>query len=65
MRIDPHDTHMMSSSGLHIRVLETEYIGALPAHINIQEGREGEREEHSFMLEAGREVQWQITSLLA
>lgn len=45
MRTDPHDTYMMLSSGLHIRVLETEYIGALPAHINIQE----RREENSFM----------------
>ena len=44
-----HVTHTMPSSGLHIRVLETEYIDAVPAHINIQEGREGEREEHSFM----------------
>lgn len=64
MRFDPCDTHVMLSSGLHIHVLETEYIGALPAHINIQEGREGGRKTHSC-LEAGGEVQWQIMSLLA
>lgn len=54
MRTDPRDTHVMLFSGLHTCVLETEYIGALPAHINIQKGRGKGREESSFMFRGWR-----------
>lgn len=54
MRTDPRDTHVILSSGLHTCVLETEYIGAIPAHINIQEGRERGRDENSFMFRGWR-----------